>query len=100
MRGLGAVVKNVTEVSIAFGARDRSANHAESGVANLRHVFGSNRRPETGPSGTRFELGGGIEERIFAANATVNAGVVQVPIFSGEGDFGVGVAGDIEDSGG
>ncbi len=98
MRGLGAIVKDVAEMGVAFSAGDCGADDAEGSVADLGHVFGGDRSPETGPSRPRVELGGGIEQRVVTTNAAIDARVVQVPVFSGEGDFGIGVARDVEDS--
>src|ERR1700722_8217729 len=86
-------------MGVTFGAGDCGADHPESCVADFGYVFGGNRRPETRPSRARFELGGGIEERVVAADAAVDALVVQVPTFSRKGDFGVGIAGNVEDTG-
>ena len=98
MRGFWAVVKNVTEVSGAFGAGNCSSDHTKVCVADLGYVLGSDRRPETRPSRSRFELRGGIEERVIAADAAIETLAVQVPVLSRECDFGVGVARDVEDS--
>ena len=100
MRGLGAVVKDVAEVSVAFSARDRGADDSECCVTGFADVLGSDGRPETGPPCAGLELGGGIEERIVATDAAIDAFVVQVPVFPGKRDFGIGIAGNVEDSGG
>ena len=97
--GFGAVVEDVAEVGVAFGAGDRGADHAESCVTDFGHVLFGDGSPEAGPSGARVEFRGGVEERVVAADAAVDAFVVQVPVFSGKGDFSVGVAGDVEDAG-
>ena len=39
------------------------------------------------------------EQRIITADAAVDSFVVQVPVLAGEGDFGISVARDVEDSG-
>lgn len=93
-----AVVEDVAEVSVAFGAGNCGAGYAESRVADFGYVLGSDGRPETRPSCAGFEFRGGIEKRVVAADAAVDAFVVQVPVFSSEGDFGVGVARDVEDA--
>ena len=98
MGGFRAIVEDVAEVGVAFGAGNRGADHAESRVTDLGYVFFGDGRPEAGPSGTGVEFCGGVEERIVAADATVDAFVVKVPVFPGKGDFSVGVAGDVEDS--
>jgi hypothetical protein len=95
----GAVVEDMAEVGIAFGAGNRGADHAEGCVADFGYVFAGDGCPEAGPSCTRFEFRGGIEQRIVTAKAAVDAFVVQVPVFSRESDFGVGVARDVEGSG-
>jgi len=86
-------------VGIAFGTGNRGSNHSISCIADLADVFGGNGRPETGPAGAGVEFGGRVEQRIVTAGAAVDSFVVQVPLFAGEGDFGIGVARDVEDSG-
>jgi len=95
----GTVVKHVAEVGVAFGAGDRGAEHAESGVTDLGYVFFGYGSPEAGPSGTGVKFGSGVEERVIATDAAVDAFVVKVPVFPGIGDFSVGIAGDVEDAG-
>ena len=46
------------------------------------------RRVERGPSRSGFEFGRGLEERRAAADTSVNAFVVMVPVLSGEGALG------------
>ena len=97
--GFRAIVEDVPEVGVAFGAGNRRASYPQSRVTDLGYVFFGDGSPEAGPSGTGVEFGGGVEERIVAADATVDAFVVKVPVFPGIGDFSVGVAGNVEDSG-
>jgi len=86
-------------VGIAFGTGNRGANHAISCIANLADVLGGNGRPEAGPAAAGVEFGGRVEQRIVTADTAVDSFVVLVPVFAGEGDFGVGVARDVENSG-
>ena len=90
-RRFGAIVEDVTEVRIAFGARDSGTNHPESTVANLRHIFFGDRLPEARPARAGIEFRSRIKQRIVAADAAVQSLLVQVPVLAGEGQFGVGL---------
>ena len=94
--GLGAVVEDVAEVRVTFCARDGGADHTERNVANLSNIFPGDRLPEARPSGAGIEFGAGVEERIVAADAAVDAFVVEVPVLPGKGHLGVGAACDVE----
>ena len=97
--GFRAIVEDMPEMGIAFGAGNRRANHPQSRVTDLGYVFFGYGSPEAGPSGAGVKFGSGVEERVVAADAAVDAFVVKVPVFPGIGDFSVGVAGNVEDAG-
>src|SRR5580704_9986801 len=66
IRWRGAVVEDMSQVCVTFGASDRGALHAESSVGDLSNVFFCDGLPETGPSGARLELRRRIEQRVVA----------------------------------
>ena len=49
--GLGAVIKNMSEVCFAFRAGNGGAAHVQTAVARSPHIFLRNRSPETRPTG-------------------------------------------------
>ena len=69
-------------------------------VVAASDVFLSDDIPEAGPAGAGVEFSFGGEERVGAADAAEEAGVVELVIGSGEGSIGVLAAGDIELFGG
>ena len=79
--GFGAVVEEVSEVRVAFGAGDCGADHTKSRVADFGYVLFDDGSPVAGPSGARVEFGGGVEKGVVAADAAVNAFVVKIPVF-------------------
>src|SRR5271165_2620603 len=93
MRRRGTIVENMAQMRIAFSARHCRSDHAITRVSDAANVFGRDRLPEAWPAGSRIELRLRVEQGIVAANTAVEALVVQVPILSRVGDFGVGVAG-------
>jgi len=99
-RRLWAIVEDVAEVGVAFCAGDGSADHTEARVAQLGDIFCRNGLPETGPSGAGIEFGSGIEQRVIATDAAVEAFVMQIPVLAGEGHFGVSVPRDVVSVGG
>src|ERR1035438_2941348 len=96
MRRRRAVVKYVTEMRVAFRAGNRRSRHEITGVRYALNILRGDRIPEAGPPGSGVKLGLGAEQRIVTADAAVEAFFVQVPVFSGERHFGVGLAGDVE----
>src|SRR5579885_1956003 len=95
IRRCWSIVEDVAEVPVAFGTRDRGADHTETCVTNFRDVLLCNGRPEARPSRAGLEFRCGIEERIVAANASVDTFLVQVPVLAGESHLGIGVARDV-----
>src|SRR5664279_5620448 len=90
--GFWAVLENMAEVGVAIGAAHFDAIHAELVlVAVFEHIF-ADRLPEAGPAGAGFELGFRIEQRRATAHAAVDAEVMAIPIFAGEGGLGAALA--------
>jgi hypothetical protein len=54
--GLGAIIKNVAQVSLAFGARDFIPAHAQTQVSCLSDIFLCYRSPKTRPACSGIEL--------------------------------------------
>src|SRR4051794_27668908 len=98
MGGLGTIVEDMTEVRVALRARNRSTFHTQRGVAYLRNILGGDRRPETRPACARFKLRRRIEQRVVTADTAVDPFTVFLPVFSGEGDFSIRVARDVENA--
>src|ERR1700691_3556007 len=94
------VVEDVSQVGVAFLAGDGNAIHSERVVVDLAHIFLGDRSPEARPSSAGIEFGFGAEQGVVAADAAVEAFVVQVPIFAGVSEFGVGVTRNFEGAGG
>src|SRR5579863_6294485 len=93
--GSRAVVEDMAEVGVAFGAGDSRAFHTDTGIARFGDILARDWSPEAGPSGPGVKFRSSIEQRIFTANAAIDALVMQVPVFSGKSEFGVGVARDV-----
>src|SRR4249919_4334145 len=89
------IVEDVTKVRIAATAGNRRAFHADQIVTGGDFVYLGDRLPETRPAGAGVELGRGIEQRGVAADAAIDAAIVQVPVFAGERALGAGFAGDV-----
>src|SRR5437763_2767211 len=95
-----AVIKQMPKVSIAFGAGDSRANDSESPVPNFSDILGCDWRPETGPSGAGIKLCCGVEQGVIAADTPIRSALVQIPVLTGKGYFGVGTSGDVVGIGG
>ena len=52
-----AIVENVAQMRIAFGTFHFAANHTQAHVGMLNDILFGQGRPETRPTGARFELG-------------------------------------------
>src|SRR5579872_2365276 len=81
---------------VAQSTGDCSANHSQAQIPGLANVLPGNRRPETGPTGSRLEFCVGAEQGIIAADAAVEALVVQIPISAGIRHLRIGVTRDLE----
>src|SRR5277367_2038719 len=86
-------------MSVTQRAGDSITNHAVADVADRADILRRNWLPETGPTGAGIKLGLGGEQRVVAADATKHALLVQVPILSAVGKFGVSVASNVEGGG-
>src|SRR5215813_2998837 len=90
------IVEDVSKVSVAAPARNRSTLHPKAEVDGLVDVFFRDWLVETGPTGAGFEFRRGVEQRRITADAAENAFVVDVQQIAGECAFGAGVARDFE----
>ena len=89
---IGAVLENMAKMGVALGAADLDAIHAELVfIAVFDHIF-VDRLPEAGPTGPRFVFGFRIEQGRAAANATVDADVVAIPVFAGKSRLSAALA--------
>src|ERR1700732_5164208 len=73
---LGAVVKEVSEMSVAKDASHFVAAHSKTQINFSSNVFFGNGRPETRPARAGVEFRLGTEERVAAANTAVKAWLV------------------------
>ena len=78
----------MSQMRAAVSTRHLDAAHAVALVPFFLDVFFFHRRPKARPSGAGVELGLRIEEVGSAADALIDAGVLGVPVFSGEWRFG------------
>jgi len=92
-----AVVEDVAEMGIALFAR-MAVRIRETRVADLADIF-VGIGAQSWASGARLEFCRRVEQGVVAADAAVESLVVQVPIFSGIGNFSVGVASNVENAG-
>src|SRR5271166_1485381 len=87
----------MAEVGGAIGAQHPRALPEETHGGLGSDVVFRNRRPETGPARARIELLLRAEQRVAAADATVNSLLrSDFPITAGVSEFGSGVTGDRE----
>src|SRR6202046_5032359 len=81
-------------------ARNCRSLHTETVVGGFQNILFRNRRPKTWPTGTRLELGAGIEQGRVTANAAKHAFRVFVWIFIGVGALGSSASRDVKRIGG
>ena len=84
----GAVRENMPQVRIALRTQGFYAPHAMTSIGFPAHFTGVQRCGETGPSRTRFKLGGASEQLRAAAHAAVDAIFVVIPILARESRLG------------
>src|SRR5580698_36198 len=72
-----AVIEHMAEVRVAAAAGDGGAVHSHAGIVSFDNVLARDGLPEAGPAGAGLELGGRVEYRRVAADAVVNALVVE-----------------------
>src|SRR5262249_41299225 len=90
-----AVVEDVPQVGVAAAAGHLGPPH-QPGVVLVRldDAVGG-RLPEAGPTGPGGDLGGGVEQRLPAADAAVDAGLLGRPVRAGEGALRALLPGDV-----
>jgi hypothetical protein len=86
--GLWAVGEHVAQMSVALTAQHLHALHEKAVIGFGAHVFLGGGGKETRPAAAGIELLVASEQRGAAADATVRAGFVVVPIPPGEGALG------------
>ena len=89
---LGAVVKDMAKVCLAFSTGDFRPSLPQASVHGRSDIFFRNGSPETRPSGARVELCVRAEYGIVAADATIEPFVVNI-VLAAERSFGALVAG-------
>ena len=72
------VVEHVTEMRVAQGAAHLGARHAEHAILDLAHVLRRDGLPETRPAGAGIVFGAGIEQRVVATYAAIQARLMPV----------------------
>ena len=92
MRRRRAVVKHVSQVSVAPAAKHFISNHPKRVVLGDHDIILRNRRPEAGPTRAGLELGFGIEENRIAANAFIQAVRMVESVFARSRPLGTGLA--------
>src|SRR5262245_24806625 len=85
----------MAQVGIAAAANYFDATHQKTVIFFAGDVFFGDRFPETGPARARIELVFRAEQFLTAADANVDALLVIIPIFAGEGDLGPLLTGDL-----
>src|SRR5258706_11549531 len=83
-RRLRPIGKDMPQMRVARRADDLGAAHPKRLIVFHAHVFRRHRLPERWPAGARLELGLGRKKRRAAADTTVRALVVMVPVLAGE----------------
>ena len=81
---------------ITFGTSNCGALHAEAGVVNLSDILGCDGLPETRPARAGVEFRGWNRTAHYRSRCSGRARFVQIPVLTGEGEFGIGVARDVE----
>src|SRR5882724_1941908 len=91
-RRLGAVGKDVAEMSGTAGAMHLGARHEEAAVGLGLDGFLAGRLIEARPAGAGIELRRRIEHRLAAADAGIRPRLMMVPELAGEGALGAVLA--------
>ena len=80
---LRPIIENMAEMCIAARTGHRDTLHEETIVLRLHDIQFGNRLPETGPSGTRIELGCRVVECGIAADAAVDPRSMIIIVLAG-----------------
>src|SRR5438132_3754678 len=83
--GLRSVRKDVAQVGVTAAAANLRALHEPAIIRMSRDSVFADRLPETRPAGAGVKLRFRVEERLAAADASVEAGLLGVPVRAGEG---------------
>src|SRR5580700_10272773 len=88
----GTVFKNMPQVRATTHAARLGTNHAVSAVFVLLVLALTRWLKKTWPACPGIELGGGVEQRLPAADAMIGSGVLRFPVLTGKGRFGARLA--------
>src|ERR1700730_845849 len=83
-------------MGVALGTGNRVPDHAVTRIPYSSNVLRCARLPQPRPAGTRLKLVVRAEQCVIATDAAVESLVVEIPVFSAEGDFSIPMASDIE----
>src|SRR5437667_2270821 len=84
----GAIFEHMPQVGTALGTLHLGAPHEQAAVLLFPHILLLDRRPETWPNRSGVVLCPRREERLPTDLAGVDAGLVVLPVFSGERSLG------------
>ena len=85
----------MTQVGIAIGAHDLDPCHAVTGIGFSIDVSSDPRSCEAGPTAPGVEFVVRVKQRRAATDAGVNAGILAIVVFAGEGSFRTLATGDL-----
>jgi hypothetical protein len=95
--GRGTIAKDVTKMRATICTLDLCPSHEEeTTIRLLLYSIFLDGFPEAWPAGPGIELGVGVEERVPADHALIDALFVTLPIFSCERSLGSFVYADVE----
>src|SRR5512143_4159279 len=75
---LRTVVEYMTQMRIAQRAAHFGTRHAEHAVSDIAYILRRNGLPEARPAGAGIVFGAGIEHRVVAAHAAIQARIMPV----------------------
>lgn len=78
----------MTQVGVASGADYFGTNHAVADITHFDHRTAFQRGVEARPAAARVELGGGVEQRLFATDAMVDARCFRIVVLPGKRPLG------------
>jgi hypothetical protein len=93
--GRGSVGENMPEVAVAVARAHFGAHHDVAVVGLFDDVVAVDRFSEAWPAGTAVELVDRGEQRLARHHVDVDARLVVVEVFAGEGSLGAALLGDL-----
>lgn len=85
----------MAKMGAALAASHFGAHHAPAYILVLGDIFRHCRLVETGPAAARIKLCLRAEKFGFAANATISARIMTIPVNAGKGPLGAFFSGDM-----